>query len=75
MNFFEDIYAELNGFSKGQWTALILLMPLLIIIKLFQAVRLLLFPYIQLINWLGTKRLMSFHEYWNNSYWENDYWW
>lgn len=71
-DFFKKLFEEFRELSIRQWLAVILFLPFMILVGLFQLVRLVIYPYLILINWISSGSFLSFSEYWNNHYWEND---
>ena len=72
LDFFKDLFEEFRELSIKQWLAVIVALPFMILVGLFQLVRLVFYPYWILINWISSGTFLSFSEYWHNNYWEND---
>ena len=71
-DFFEDFFHHFKEFGIRQWLTVIVALPFLILVGLFQLVRLVFYPYWVLIDWLSGGGFLSFSEYWHEHYWEND---
>lgn len=71
-NFLKNFFEQFKGLSVRQWLAIIIALPFMALVGLFQLVRLVFYPYWVLIDWISCGAFLNFSEYWHNNYWENN---